>query len=115
MKKTTFISPEVAKYLDDKFYLVDLNAETKDTIFYQNQNFIHESTSPFHQWVYAALKNNIIFPSSIIINDSLQVVDPVPYFVGAPLFEPILKFYGSDAYKTTKWQDFKDGFKSTTK
>jgi len=110
MKKTTFTPPDVVKYLEEKYYLVDLNAETKDTILFAGQTFVHEKDKPFHQFVYAALKGNVFLPSCIVFNQELQAVDAIPYYLTPETMEPILKYYGDEAYKTTKWEDFRQRY-----
>ena len=111
MNKTTFGNPVIATYLNKNYYLVDFNAELKDTIVFAGQTFVNNgSNGPFHQFAVAALKGNVILPSIIITNENSQIVDAIPYYFTPESLEPIINYFGEDAYKSIKPEDFQKKF-----
>lgn len=118
MNKTTFSSPLIGSYLNKNYYLVDFNAEQKDTVVFGGQTFVNSGASggpPFHQLAIAALKGNVILPSLILINEQSQLLDAIPYYLTPETLEPIIKYFGEDEYKTSKWPDFQSKFVESKK
>jgi len=108
MNKTTFSDTLNADYINKKFYLVDFNAENKDTIHYQGQSYYNngQNGTPFHQLVMTLLKNNLTLPATVFIDEKLNVVDVIPRYCSPTSMAPVLRFYGNREYKTKKWEEF---------
>ncbi len=108
MNKASFPDPLIAAYLNKNYYLVDFNAESKDTIVFAGQTFTNngENGSPFHSLPVALLKGNMTLPTNIILNEKLEGIDAIPLFLTPETLDPVLHFYGEDAYKTIKWPDY---------
>lgn len=110
MNNTTFTDSSIAKYINDNFYLVPFNAETKESLNFKGTEFPGAANGMFHQFVPAVLKNNVILPSLVIFNEEHNIVDVLPFYMSPKLLEPVLHFYGDDAYKSVKWQDYQKEF-----
>ena len=108
MNKTTFNDPRLKDYLNKHFYLVDLNAETKDTLHYGGKTFTNSGTNgtPFHDLVMELSHRNLSLPTLLIMDENMTIVDTLPFYISPETLEPVLLFYGDNAYKTEKWQDY---------
>lgn len=110
MDQTTFVNQDVVKYMNDNFYAVKFDAEQTKTIEFAGHTFINPNPmgtkKGTHQLAVALLQGKISYPSYVFMNESNQVVTIVPGYAQAEEFLPILKYFGSDAYLTTKWEDF---------
>lgn len=108
MNKATFPNPTIASYLAKNYYAVDFNAESRDTIVFGNQTYINNGANgtPFHPFILALLKGNMTLPTSVILNEKLELTDAVALFLTPETLDPILHYYGEDAYKTTTWQEY---------
>jgi thioredoxin-related protein len=113
MNKTVYNNKEVAKYINDNFYLVDLNAETKDEIEFKGTKLKAGDVPnfPFHPITLELTRRNLIFPTLSVLNENQEVMDVLPFYMSDQLLLPILHFYGDDKYKTTKWEDFLKAYK----
>ncbi|HEY1039021.1 MAG TPA: DUF255 domain-containing protein [Bacteroidia bacterium] len=113
MNKTVYNNPEVAKYINDNFYLVDLNAELKEEIEFKGVKY-GPATSPnfpFHSITMQLTRNNLIFPTMTVLNENEEVIDVLPFYMPQQTLLPVFHFYGEDKYKTTKWEDFLKAYK----
>ena len=113
MKSTVFKNPEIVKYINEKYYPVDFNAQSMDSVNFMGDKFGNggKDKNFFHDFVIALLRGNIIVPSQIFFNEKMQLINQSPYFLTPHDFEAILKFFGDDAYLTTKWEDYMKTFK----
>lgn len=112
MYNTTFSDSLVKPYLEKNFYLVDFNPATKDTIEFNGQKYYPQDDTPFHPFVNALLRGNFALPSTVIIDENNQIIDGLPLYLSPQTFDPILHFYGENAYKKESWQDFQKKYKS---
>jgi thioredoxin-related protein len=108
MNKTTFNDPRVRDYINKHFYLIDLNAETKDTLTFGGKVYRNTGANgtPFNDLVMELSNRNISLPSLIIMDETMKPIDTLPFYISPETLEPVLLFYGDNAYKTEKWTDY---------
>lgn len=114
MDQTTYKDPVIAKILNNKFYPVKFNAESKEPVNFAGKVFVNtgnSSRSP-HQLAIALLQGRMAYPSVAYLNEKLQLLTSVPGFFTAQNLEPILEYFATDSYKTMSWQDYQKNFVS---
>jgi len=112
MNKTTYTDSLISDYLEENFYLVDLNAENKEPINFAGQQFLNDGSNgtPFHSFVLALLKGNVTLPTAVIMNEKNEILDVLSFYLTPETLEPITHFYGEDAFKSVKWEEFKKSY-----
>ncbi|PCH66088.1 MAG: hypothetical protein COC01_08910 [Bacteroidetes bacterium] len=113
MNRTTYTDPVIASYINQKFYAVDLNAQSKEPINYKDQTFVNNGAdgTPFHQFATALAGSRIILPSAFVLDTELNRIGTLPYYMLPRTYEPILKYYGDDVYKDKPWPEYQKEFK----
>lgn len=108
MQKTTFVDSAVAKIINEKFYLVEFNVESQDTILFKGEKYYKTliNNFPMHSLPFKIAMNRFSLPSLCILNEQLNPLDVLNFYYSPEALKPILLFYGDNHYKTTKWQDF---------
>lgn len=119
MDQTTFADPEVAKYMNENYYAVKFNAERTDPVTFQGQEFVFvtgpDGKKGIHQLAAAMLQNKLSYPSYVIFNEQMQLIQVIPGYQKTETFLPILHFFGEDAFKTTPWNDFNEAYSKREK
>ena len=117
MMKTTFNQPEIAKYLNEHYYPVTIEAESTDTVKVFDQVFINEKLAPNypHQIVITMLNKQLFYPSMLVMSEQFQMIDKIQGYLLPKNLEPVLIFLSEDKYKTQKYDEFLKTFKSTIK
>ncbi|MCB2195034.1 MAG: DUF255 domain-containing protein [Bacteroidetes bacterium] len=116
MEANTFTDPTIAKILNEEYYAVRFDAETKDTINFEGQQFINEggrSRSP-HQLAVALLQGKMSYPSVAYLNENNQLLTAVPGYYTPDRLEPILRFFAEDAFKTQSFEEYQKKFSGNT-
>jgi len=119
MDTETFTNPYLAKYLNDNYYLVKFDAESKEPLQYKGKEFRYVRTSKggHHEVAEEFLRGHLSFPSIVFLDENLDIIQPIPGFRDAEELLMISSYFGSSKYKETPWsvyqKDFKvpDGFK----
>ena len=119
MDQTTFQNHVIAKYINENFYPVKLNAETTDTIHFNGHSFVYQASpngrGGANELAVALLQGRMSYPSYVIMDEQQRLVQKIPGYQNAENFEPILHYFAEDAFKTTEWEKFIDGFESQMK
>lgn len=115
MDKETFSNPIIAKYINDNFYPVKFNAEQKEPIEFKGQTY--KNTNPnrnrnSHELAQALLQGKMSYPSYAFLNEEAKLITVVPGYIPAPNFEPIVHYFGEDAFTKMEWEEFSKNFKS---
>ena len=113
MKRTTYRNKKIADYINKNYYPIYFNALTKEEISAFGQVFINEQKShPFHDLAVSMLQKKMIFPATLVLNEQYQLINRMQEYLSPELLEPILYYFGENANKTKKWEDYKKSFKS---
>jgi len=108
MDKNTFQHSSVAKYLNEEFYAVKLNAEQKGDILFKGHTFkyVKQGRRGYHQLAYELLNGRMSYPTVVILNEEYERILIAPGYQEAKDFKNILKYAADEAYKNKTWQQF---------
>lgn len=110
MDKKTFSNPEVIKYMNENFYAVKFDAETREDIMFMGKKY---SFAPEHNanLLAAQLMNGqMSYPTTIIMDENFANPQPVPGYIEVPQLEMILTYLGTGTYKTKKFDEYSKTF-----
>ncbi|MFC2107326.1 thioredoxin family protein [Bacteroidota bacterium] len=115
MDKATYENPGIIKYMNENYYAIKFNAETKDTVIFHGKEFLNTRASQrrgSHDLAIALLQGKMSYPTTVFLNGELQLLTAAPGYLDAPKMEPILYFFAEEAYKNQTFEDFQKEFKS---
>jgi len=113
MEATTFHNPQVIKYMNENFYCVRLNAERKDTVRFVGKSYYFDPQYRANTLAVALMQGKMSYPTSIIMEDHFQSATPIPGYQDVPTMEMIVKYFGSNIYKTQHFDEYQKGFKAS--
>jgi len=113
MDNSTFSNLLIARYMNENYYPVKLNAETRDTIIFRDIKYYNDQTGnrPPHQLAVALLQGRLSYPSYAFLEPNGELITVVKGYIEAKEFEPMLHFLSKDNYKTSNFEEFKQNFK----
>lgn len=116
MDKSTFANPVIARYMNEHFYNVKLNAETSDTISFQGQQYVgyvrEDGRQGSHRLARTLLNGRMSYPSYVIMNEEMRAIQVIPGYQNEKAFEPMMHFFGDKVYLEMSSEDFLKDFKS---
>jgi thioredoxin-related protein len=111
MKGSTFRDPRIVKLVNQMFYPIYFDAETKDTIEFKGIKYVNDATyGTFNNFAVAVCNKKLVLPSIVYIDSNLDLISSIPQFYSPDDMEPILHYFGEDIYKTKTWEEFRKGF-----
>jgi len=113
MDASTFRDPVVVNYMNEHYYAVKLDAETKKEITLGTQKFVNpnpEGTRSTHQLAATLLDGKMSYPSYVFLNEKNEKLTVVKGYMQTPSFEPIIKYFGTNAYLTQDYESYQASF-----
>ncbi|MGB2129152.1 MAG: thioredoxin family protein [Flavicella sp.] len=94
MQKNTFSDSEVTSLLNEEFYFISLDGETKEPISFMGTEFTYQpyGSSGTHQIVkeLATVDGSISYPTTVFLNKSLNILFQIKGYEGKKEFYKIL-------------------------
>jgi thioredoxin-related protein len=115
MEHNTYSDPKVAVYLQDKFYPVRFNAESKVPVSWKGQSFEYNPDHRVNDLAFSLTQGHLAYPTTVIITPDEHNPVYIQGFLKPSDMEPILKYFGEGAYKTMSYPQFKKTFQSSWK
>ncbi len=108
MDKDTFQNPEVAKYMNDNFYMVKLDGEGKEPIEFRGKTYkyVPSGRRGYHELAAALLQGRLSYPTVVFLDEDLNVLSPVPGYQKPEPFLNIARYFGDNIYKDTDWKTY---------
>ncbi len=108
MNRTTFSDTLVADYINKYYYLVNFDAESKDTVFFNNEKYYKQLIDgfPFNSFVRKISNGYLTFPSIAILDEQLNTINVLNNYQHPKFLRPVIMYFGENQYKTKKWVDF---------
>lgn len=116
MDAGTFNHKQVSEYMNANYYCVKFNAETKDTIQFMGQQFTNPKPAGqrgTHKFARALLDNQMSYPKFVVMNQNFERISIIPGYHDAKGFEPIMRYFGDNAYLQIPWEKYNSTFKSS--
>jgi thioredoxin-related protein len=108
MNKTTFVDTSIASYIEKNFYLVYFDAESADTIVFNNEKFFKQVVNgyPLNTFAFKVTGNRMTLPALAVLDEKLTLLDVLNTYQHPKNLKPVLQYFGSNHYKTKKWPEF---------
>src|SRR5687768_2479226 len=113
MDQKTYSNKNVIAYLQEKFYAVKINAETRQTINWSGKNFEFNRSYKTNDFALYLTHGNLSYPTTVIIPADGSAPLPIPGYLKPAEIEKILKYFGEGKYGRQRFDEYSKTFKST--
>ena len=114
MDATTFADPAAANYLNKHFYAVKMDAETRETITFGDQQYewMNSGRNGMNRLgqLLGTVNGRIAFPTVVFLDENLRKIQAIPGYKSAEDLLPMLVYYAEEHYRTTPWDTFLQSF-----
>jgi len=111
MDQKTYSNENVAEYLQNKFYAVRMNAETKEKILWNEKSYNYNKAYRANEFAVFITKGRLEFPTTIIIPADGSEPQAIAGYLEKKDFELIAKYFGEDGYNKIPFEDYQKAFK----
>lgn len=118
MDASTYTDPDIIKYMNKHFYAVRLDAETKDTFFFNNHTFVNPNPSQrgsVNELAYSLLNGKMMYPTTVYLDDKFTRLSVAPGYLNVSDLKTILSYFAEDKYKTMTYDNYKKSLETGDK
>ena len=117
MDANTFSHPEIVGYVNNNFYAVKFDAETKETINFKGVDYKYVASGyrGYNELAAEILSGQLSYPTTVYMDENMDMIFPVPGYQEPKLFEQVINFIGGGNYKTMEFEAFAKKFSGKIK
>lgn len=112
MDKKTYSNEELVDYINDNFYAIKFDAESKETFDFQGQTYKYNSKSRAHEWAITYLGGRMSYPTTMFMMEEFKTPMSVPGYIELHKMEAILKYINSETFKEQNFEEYFEKFES---
>ncbi|BDD05227.1 thioredoxin family protein [Aureibacter tunicatorum] len=114
MDKTTYENKKVVEYVNKNFYAVKFDAEDKNTIHFNGNDFEYVETGRkgINKLAWELLGGKMSYPSTVFLDEKFRIITPVAGYLDANNFDVILHYIEEEAYndENSDFQKYKQEY-----
>lgn len=110
MDESTFSDPNLAQYINQKFYAVKFDAEADVNVTLKGKTYTLETVNnrKVHKlaWEWGNVNNRIGYPTIVVLDANMDKTQTFPGFKDVDAMRSLAQYFGENIYKTKSWQDY---------
>ncbi len=112
MDRTTYREAHLAKYINQNFYAVKLNAEQRDPIEFRDRTYkyVRSDGRGYHELAASMTSGGLGTPGIVFLNEDLEVIQPISGYKDPDNFEKIITYFGENQYLNTPWDIYQTSY-----
>lgn len=110
MDKQTYSNAKVAAYINEKYYAVKFDAESKAAVEWNGVAYQYNAQYKVNDLAAYLLYGQMSYPSTVFLSSLDAKPAPLPGFLKPKEIESPLRFFGEGFYKTKNFPEFMKGF-----
>jgi len=114
MDKATFQNDKIARYINDNYYAVKMDGESRKEIVFNDKVYKYQKSGRrgYHELPAALMQGKMSYPTVVFLDETFNVIQPIPGFQNAQNFELIMTYFAGDHYKNTPWKAYQRSYQS---
>ncbi len=113
MDKQTYNNDKVAAYINEKYYAVKFDAESKDSVEWNGKKYGYNAQNKVNEMAVYLLFGQMSYPSTVFLSSLDAKPAPLAGFLKPKEIESPLKFFGDGAYKSKNFPEYMKGFSAS--
>jgi len=113
MDRETYNQEAVVKYINEHYYAVKLNAESKDSLEWDGKKYGYKTEYKSNELAVYFLYGQMSYPTTVFLSAVNAQPAPLAGFLKPKELESPLKFFGDGEYKTKTFQEYMKTFSNS--
>lgn len=115
MDKKTYSNQNLIKYLNEKFYTIKINAETKADLTWKGKTYRYNTAYKTNELALSLTNGELAYPSTIILPADDSAPQTIAGLIEIKDMELITKYFGENKYGVVSFDDYAKNFKRSWK
>ena len=115
MDKKTYARPQVIRYLNENFYNIRFDAESKEPVTWKGKTYKYDHTRRIHELALELITGEMAFPNTVIIPPAGGKSQSIPGFLAPRDMELVARYYGDGVYRKRSFDNWARTFRPSWK
>ncbi len=111
MDKSTYTNPKLIEYINDNFYAIKFDAESKESFEFQGETYKYNPKNRAHDWAITYLGGRMSYPTTLFFLENFQNPISVPGYIKTPVMETIMTFINTESFKKEDFEQYQESYK----
>ncbi len=111
MDSKTYAKPNVAYYLNNKFYAIKFNAESREDITWRGKIYRYDPQKRIHSLALALITGEKGYPNTVFIANKQSEPVSVAGYMTPKDFQVFLTYFGEKKYESSDFETYARDFK----
>lgn len=113
LDKTTFAQEDIADYINANYYPIKFDAEMERSVVLKEKEykFVKSGRNGYHELAAQLLQGRMSYPSMVFLDEEFNMIQAIPGYQDAGIFELIISYFGSNSHRTVPWNKFQASFR----
>lgn len=107
MDATTYSNKKLAAYINEHFYPVKFNAESRDEIDFMGNTYQYSPQYKVNTLAIALLHGQLAFPSTVFLDQDFQHEQVIQGYQKTREMRTIVIFFGNNIYKKESFEQYR--------
>jgi uncharacterized protein YyaL (SSP411 family) len=113
MDKETYSNSKVAAYINEKYYAVKFDAESKETVEWNGKTYSYNAANKVNDLAAYLMYGQMSYPTTIFLSSITAQPAPLAGYLKPKELESPLKFFGDGVYKTKNFPEYMKSFSAS--
>ncbi|MEO6548763.1 MAG: DUF255 domain-containing protein [Ferruginibacter sp.] len=113
MDKQTYANEKVAAYINEKYYAVKFDAESREDIEWKGKKYSYNAQNKVNDFAIYLLNGQLGYPTTVFFISPDSRPSPLAGFLKPKDIESPLRFFGDGFYKTKKFPEYLKSFSAS--
>jgi len=113
MDKETYSNSKVAAYINEKYYAVKFDAESRDSTELNGIKYGFNQQNKVNEMAVYLMYGQLSYPTTVFLASLEAKPAPLPGYLKPKEIESPLKFFGEGVYKSKNFPEYMKSFKTS--
>lgn len=106
MDQKTYTNEKLASYVNEKYYAIKFDAESRDEIVFNGKTYYYDSNNKIHQLALYLTYGRLEFPHTVLLEAPGTQPAPISGYLKPAQLEMPIKFFGEKANEELTFVEF---------
>ncbi|MCP9768913.1 DUF255 domain-containing protein [Lacihabitans sp. LS3-19] len=107
MDRETFTDKDVINYVNQNYYAVKLDAESRKDINIGGKVYKFDEANRANEAAIALLQGKMSYPSIVYLDEAFSMIQPVPGYMKPKEFHELITYFGGNYHKKEQFDLYK--------
>lgn len=112
MDQNTWAHPVIATFATANFHCARVDAEARDSLFFNGSYFPYLPELHANQLAYLLLQGKMEYPALLLMDPTGETLLTLHGYIAPRLMDEILRYFGGGFYRSMPWEEFQKSYPS---